>query len=44
MDPPSPKNEAEIRSYISCLSVIDNQKTLSGLSQKVEPNRSKVTN
>lgn len=44
MDPPSPKNEIEVRSYISSFKVIDNQKTLSGLSQKAEPNRNKIIN
>lgn len=44
MDPPSPKNEVEIRSFISSFRVIDNQKALSGLSQKVEPNRTKISN
>ncbi|KAJ9588304.1 hypothetical protein L9F63_018328, partial [Diploptera punctata] len=40
LDPPSPKSEAEVRSYISCLRIIDNQRVLTGLSQKLEPRRS----
>lgn len=39
LDPPSPKSEGEVRSYISCFKVIDNQRTLSGMSQKLEPSR-----
>ncbi|RZF45207.1 hypothetical protein LSTR_LSTR011104 [Laodelphax striatellus] len=40
LEPPSPKNEAEIRSYVTCLRTIDNQRTLTSLSQKLEPRRS----
>ncbi|XP_075237776.1 exchange protein directly activated by cAMP [Lycorma delicatula] len=40
LEPPSPKNEAEIRSYVTCLRTIDNQRTLTALSQKLEPRRS----
>ncbi|XP_055374001.1 rap guanine nucleotide exchange factor 4 isoform X2 [Condylostylus longicornis] len=39
LDPPSPKSEGEVRSYISCLRVIDNQRTLTAMSQKIEPSR-----
>lgn len=40
LEPPSPKSEGELKGYISCLRVIDNQRTLTGLSQKLEPRRS----
>jgi len=40
LEPPSPKSEAEVRSYISCLRAIDNQRVLTSLSQKLEPRRS----
>nr|XP_029726466.1 rap guanine nucleotide exchange factor 4 isoform X2 [Aedes albopictus] len=40
LDPPSPKNENEIRQYISCFRTIDNQRVLTAMSQKVEPRRS----
>ncbi|XP_066151084.1 rap guanine nucleotide exchange factor 4 isoform X1 [Euwallacea fornicatus] len=40
LDPPSPKSEGEVKSYISCLRVIDNQRTLTSMSQKLEPRRS----
>ncbi|XP_071049981.1 rap guanine nucleotide exchange factor 4 isoform X2 [Onthophagus taurus] len=40
LEPPSPKSEGEIKSYISCLRVIDNQRILTSLSQKLEPRRS----
>ncbi|XP_058837783.1 rap guanine nucleotide exchange factor 4-like isoform X3 [Topomyia yanbarensis] len=40
LDPPSPKNENEIRQYISCFRTIDNQRVLNAMSQKVEPRRS----
>ncbi|XP_047112934.1 rap guanine nucleotide exchange factor 4 [Schistocerca piceifrons] len=40
LEPPSPKSEAEVRSYISCLRTIDNQRVLTSLSQKLEPRRS----
>ncbi|KAF7282257.1 hypothetical protein GWI33_003053 [Rhynchophorus ferrugineus] len=40
LDPPSPKSEGEVKSYISCLRVIDNQRILTGMSQKLEPRRS----
>ncbi|KDR12164.1 Rap guanine nucleotide exchange factor 4, partial [Zootermopsis nevadensis] len=40
LEPPSPKSEAEVRSYISCLRIIDNQRVLTSLSQKLEPRRS----
>lgn len=39
LDPPSPKSEGEVRSYISCLRVIDNQRVLTSMSQKLEPSR-----
>ncbi|KAG8222436.1 hypothetical protein J437_LFUL008434, partial [Ladona fulva] len=40
VEPPSPKSEGEIRSYIRCLRAIDNQRILTSLSQKLEPRRS----
>ncbi|GLH02088.1 Guanine nucleotide-releasing factor 2 [Gryllus bimaculatus] len=40
LEPPSPKTEMELRSYISCLRTIDNQRVLTSLSQKLEPRRS----
>ncbi|XP_053688816.1 rap guanine nucleotide exchange factor 4 isoform X2 [Sabethes cyaneus] len=40
LDPPSPKNENEIRQYISCFRTIDNQRVLNAMSTKVEPRRS----
>ncbi|XP_035790927.1 rap guanine nucleotide exchange factor 4 isoform X2 [Anopheles aquasalis] len=40
LDPPSPKNENEIRNYIRCFRTIDNQRVLNSMSQKVEPRRS----
>lgn len=40
LEPPSPKSEGELKSYISCLRVIDNQRILTSLSQKLEPRRS----
>ncbi|KAJ8946996.1 hypothetical protein NQ318_019077 [Aromia moschata] len=40
LEPPSPKSEGEVKSYISCLRVIDNQRVLTSLSQKLEPRRS----
>ncbi|XP_057667592.1 rap guanine nucleotide exchange factor 4 isoform X1 [Diorhabda carinulata] len=40
LDPPSPRGEGEVKSYISCLRVIDNQRVLTSLSQKLEPRRS----
>ncbi|XP_069683712.1 rap guanine nucleotide exchange factor 4 isoform X2 [Periplaneta americana] len=40
LEPPSPKSEAEVKSYISCLRIIDNQRVLTSLSQKLEPRRS----
>lgn len=39
LDPPSPKSEGEVRSYISCLRIIDNERALTGMSQKLEPSR-----
>ncbi|XP_037046134.1 rap guanine nucleotide exchange factor 4 isoform X2 [Bradysia coprophila] len=39
LDPPSPKSEGEVRSYISCLRVIDNQRVLTSMSQKLEASR-----
>ncbi|XP_005190483.1 rap guanine nucleotide exchange factor 4 isoform X1 [Musca domestica] len=39
LDPPSPKSEGEVRSFISCLRVIDNQRVLTAMSQKIEPTR-----
>ncbi|XP_067633068.1 rap guanine nucleotide exchange factor 4 isoform X1 [Eurosta solidaginis] len=39
LEPPSPKSEGEVRSYISCLRVIDNQRTLTAMSAKIEPTR-----
>ncbi|XP_063237984.1 rap guanine nucleotide exchange factor 4 [Bacillus rossius redtenbacheri] len=40
LEPPSPKSEADVRSYISCMRIIDNQRVLTSLSQKLEPRRS----
>ncbi|XP_017779355.1 PREDICTED: rap guanine nucleotide exchange factor 4 [Nicrophorus vespilloides] len=40
LDPPSPKSEGEVKSYISCLRAIDNQRVLTNMSQKLEPRRS----
>lgn len=40
LEPPSPKSEGEVKSYISCLRVIDNQRILTSMSQKLEPRRS----
>lgn len=40
LEPPSPKSEADVRSYVSCLRTIDNQRVLTSLSQKLEPRRS----
>ncbi|XP_008198036.1 rap guanine nucleotide exchange factor 4 isoform X4 [Tribolium castaneum] len=40
LEPPSPKSEGEVKSYISCLRVIDNQRVLTSMSQKLEPRRS----
>ncbi|XP_065173955.1 rap guanine nucleotide exchange factor 4 isoform X2 [Atheta coriaria] len=40
LEPPSPKSEGEVKSYISCLRAIDNQKVLTNMSQKLEPRRS----
>ncbi|BET03360.1 exchange factor [Nesidiocoris tenuis] len=40
IDPPSPKNEAEVRAYVRCLRTIDHQRTLNSLSNKLEPRRS----
>lgn len=40
LEPPSPKSEGEVKSYISCLRVIDNQRILMSMSQKLEPKRS----
>ncbi|XP_024081578.1 rap guanine nucleotide exchange factor 4, partial [Cimex lectularius] len=40
IDPPTPKNESEVRAYVRCLRTIDNQRTLNSHSQKLEPRRS----
>lgn len=40
LEPPSPKSEGEVKSYISCLRVVDNQRVLTSMSQKLEPRRS----
>ncbi|XP_073971367.1 exchange protein directly activated by cAMP isoform X3 [Rhodnius prolixus] len=40
LDPPTPKNEGEVKEYVRCLRTIDNQRTLNSLSQKLEPRRS----
>ncbi|KAL1138122.1 hypothetical protein AAG570_009814 [Ranatra chinensis] len=40
LDPPTPKNESEVKAYVRCLRTIDNQRTLTSLSQKLEPRRS----
>lgn len=39
LDPPTPKSETEVRSYISCFRVIENQRQLTIMSQKIEPPR-----
>ncbi|XP_055701566.1 rap guanine nucleotide exchange factor 4 isoform X2 [Phlebotomus papatasi] len=39
LDPPSPKSEGEVRSYISCFRTIDNQRVLSAMSHKLEQSR-----
>uniref|UniRef100_A0A1B0FQL1 Rap guanine nucleotide exchange factor 4 n=1 Tax=Glossina morsitans morsitans TaxID=37546 RepID=A0A1B0FQL1_GLOMM len=39
LEPPSPKSEGDVRPYISCLRVIDNQRVLTAMSQKIEPTR-----
>lgn len=40
LEPPSPKSEATVRTYVSCLRAIDNQKQLTSMSHKLEPRRS----
>nr|CAD7437946.1 unnamed protein product [Timema bartmani] len=40
LEPPSPKSEGDVRAYISCLRINDNQRMLTSLSQKLEPRRS----
>lgn len=40
LEPPSPKNETEVKAYVRCLRTIDNQRVLTSLSQKLEPRRS----
>ncbi|XP_044734642.1 rap guanine nucleotide exchange factor 4 isoform X2 [Chrysoperla carnea] len=40
LEPPSPKSEGELKTYISSLRAIDNQRVLTSLSQKLEPRRS----
>lgn len=40
LEPPSPKSENEVKSFISCFKAIDNQRILNGMSQKIEPRRS----
>ena len=39
MQPPTPRSEQEVRTYIRNLRVIDNQRILTGLSQRLEPKR-----
>lgn len=39
MQPPTPRSEQEVRNYIRNLRVIDNQRILTGLSQRLEPKR-----
>ncbi|XP_055319699.1 rap guanine nucleotide exchange factor 4 isoform X3 [Sitodiplosis mosellana] len=39
LDPPSPKSEGDIRSYVGCFRVIENQRQLTIMSQKIEPGR-----
>ena len=40
LDPPTvPKNENEIRIYVRALQVIDNQRKVLAMSQKLEPKR-----
>ena len=40
LQPPTPRSEQEVRNYIRNLRVIDNQRILTGLSQRLEPKRS----
>lgn len=40
LEPPSPKSEAAVKAYVSCLRAIDNQKQLASMSHKLEPRRS----
>ncbi|KAI5744870.1 hypothetical protein M8J76_006025 [Diaphorina citri] len=40
LDPPTPKCESEVKSYVSCLRAMDNQRILTSMSQKLEPRRS----
>uniref|UniRef100_A0A8D9DTX0 Rap guanine nucleotide exchange factor 4 n=2 Tax=Cacopsylla melanoneura TaxID=428564 RepID=A0A8D9DTX0_9HEMI len=40
LDPPTPKAESEVKSYVSCLRTINNQRILTSMSQKLEPRRS----
>ena len=39
LQPPTPRSEQEVRNYIRNLRVIDNQRILTGLSQRLEPKR-----
>ncbi|XP_031640324.1 rap guanine nucleotide exchange factor 4 isoform X4 [Contarinia nasturtii] len=39
LDPPSPKSEGDIRAYVGCFRVIENQRQLTIMSQKIEPGR-----
>ncbi|XP_059352336.1 rap guanine nucleotide exchange factor 4-like isoform X2 [Daphnia carinata] len=39
LQPPTPRSEQEVRNYIRNLRVVDNQRILTGLSQRLEPKR-----
>ncbi|XP_015366175.1 PREDICTED: rap guanine nucleotide exchange factor 4-like [Diuraphis noxia] len=39
LDPPVSKNEADVKSYVSCLRCVNNERTLMSMSQKLEPRR-----
>lgn len=39
LQPPTPRSEQEVRNYMSSLRVIDNQRILTSLSQRLEPKR-----
>lgn len=39
LEPPVSKNEADVKSYVSCLRCINNERTLMSMSQKLEPRR-----
>lgn len=39
LEPPVSKNEADVKSYVSCLRCVNNERTLMSMSQKLEPRR-----